>query len=166
MPASQADVGLPASLSSPVKVIGAHCLGKMVDGKVDYRDADNWILELESPMMCYTGRLSHNDPKSWTTRVKLALKVSFESYLMEQKHCADEHAEGKAHEHFRWFMYVSDFVKYFTEIWVYYKSHQFPFKSSYNGIRDQSYLKTTTLNSGDVCIDSFSYNQRSFSCLV
>ena len=140
----QTDVGLPPHLSSPVKVIGIHALGKTVGGKPDYSDAENWVLELESPIMCFTGRLSHHNPKSWTTRVKLALKMSFESYLLEQKHSADEYADGRPHEHLRWFMYLSDFVKYFTEIWVYYKPGQFPYTASYDGFRDQSYLKTAS----------------------
>ena len=101
-------------------------------------------MELESPMMCFNGRLSFNDPKSWTMRVKLALKLSFESYLMEQRFCSDEHIDGRPHEHFRWFMYLTDFIKYFTEIWVYYKQHQFPYKSSYDGIHDQSYLNNAS----------------------
>ena len=136
-------MGLSPKLSSPVKVLGIHSLGKLVEGKVDYTDAENWVLELESPMMCYTGRQSFNDPKSWSTRVKLSLKVSFESYLMEQKYCADEQADGKAHEHFRWFMYLSDFVKFFTELRVYYKSHQYPFQSSYDGYRDHVTFTST-----------------------
>ena len=144
MPASQADVGLPPKYSSPVKVIGATCLGKSLpDGRPDYYDADNWILELESTMMCFKGRLSANDPKSWTPRIRLALKIPYESYLMEQQHCLDIDANGKPHEHFRWYMYVSDFVQYFTEIWVYYKSHQFPFKVSYDGFRNQTMLATS-----------------------
>ena len=144
MPASQADVGLPPKLSSPVKVIGATCLGKSLpDGRPDYYDPENWILELESPMMCYKGRLSTNDPKSWTPRIRVALKIPHESYLMEQQHCLDIDANGKPHEHFRWYMYVSDFVQYFTEVWVYYKSHQFPFKVSYDGFHNQTALNST-----------------------
>ena len=141
---SQAAVGLPPKLSSPVKIIGIHSLGKASAGKLDYSDTENWVMELESPMMCFNGRLSFNDPKSWTMRVKLALKLSFESYLMEQRFCSDEHIDGRPHEHFRWFMYLTDFIKYFTEIWVYYKQHQFPYKSSYDGIHDQSYLNNAS----------------------
>ena len=150
-PAGQADVGLSPKLSSPVKVIGVHSLGKMVVGRVDYNDAENWVLELESPLMCFTGRLSFNDPKSWTTRVKMSLKVSFESYLMEQKFCADEHVDGHAHEHFRWFMYLSDFLKYFTELRVYHKSQQYPYQSSYDGFHEHvTFISPTSDQTDDV----------------
>ena len=59
------------------------------------------------------GRLSYTDPKSWTMRVKLTLKLNFESYLLEQRQCVEEHTQGNGHEHFRWFMFLSDFLKYF-----------------------------------------------------
>ena len=38
-----------------VKIIGLHCLGQKTGGKIDYRDTENWIMELESPMMCFGG---------------------------------------------------------------------------------------------------------------
>ena len=60
------------------------------------------------------GRLSYLDPKSWSVRVKMGLKVSFESYLLQQQQAAEAALAGSSHAHFRWFMFLGDFLAHFS----------------------------------------------------
>ena len=61
-----------------------------------------------------TGRLAYDNPKSWTIRAKVAVKQNLEVYCMEQAALMAAHEAGAPHENFKWFMFLTDFVEYFS----------------------------------------------------
>ena len=62
----------------------------------------------------YQGRLSFDNPKSWTIRAKVAIKQNLEVYCMEQEGIWQAHEAGLPHGNFRWFMFLTDFIEFFS----------------------------------------------------
>ena len=51
---------------------------------------------------------------SWTLRAKVAIKQNLDAYCAEQRARWELHEAGHAHEHFTFFMVLTDFLAYFT----------------------------------------------------
>eukprot|EP00047_Mylnosiga_fluctuans_P018992 m.77303 g.77303 ORF g.77303 m.77303 type:complete len:1503 (+) comp7912_c0_seq2:72-4580(+) len=87
---------------------------------------DEWVLELESPLLLYTGPLGHqnmNIPNA--SRIQMALGVSFEREQLLQDEGLELRRAGLVAPPFRFRMLFSDFLKHFSDVKICYKMCNF-----------------------------------------
>jgi hypothetical protein len=100
----------------------------------------------------YKGRLSFDDVKAWTIRVSMKLHVNLEARQMQQEASLKAQEAKESYEPFRWYMYLTDFVKEFPfvafssnalrligdnrDIYVFSKPILYRYSSSYSGFKD------------------------------
>lgn len=88
---------------------------------------DEWVVELESPLSLFTGRLGYQDStRAWKTAHSVALKISQEVVCSVQSASLACHAAGQGHAAFRFHMFLKDFCCVFNRLTVLHRLDEMP----------------------------------------
>lgn len=151
-PVVSTDVGLPGRLSHPVRVLSCHNVslaqmkkdssgeresrsGNGMRGE-EYYNIDDWVLELQSPLVLYTGVGGHNNIFPHWKTYQLALGTSFEREHAIQALSLKLRGEGHPFMPFRFRMHLRDFLTLFKGIIVLQRETEFHFRSTILGSKD------------------------------
>lgn len=123
-----AALGLRPELSHTMRILTFTDMPSLrARGNAD-SDLDDAVVELESPLSLFTGRLGFQDTsQSWRMSHSLALQTSKEVTDHIQNENLQMHAEGRGHPAFRFHMFFSDFCRLFTSMSVFHRLDVYPY---------------------------------------
>eukprot|EP00048_Salpingoeca_helianthica_P022337 m.17700 g.17700 ORF g.17700 m.17700 type:complete len:1745 (+) comp7186_c0_seq1:583-5817(+) len=138
-PPSNSDVGLPGRLSHPVKVLSCLPAHQSAIKRLDASDCsnilDDWVLELESPLVLFSGILGYHNYRDYPnlSKLQLSLQTSFEREQHYQELILTKRAAREPHPAFRFRMLFRHFVQYFSHVSIMHKESLFANRVVLNG---------------------------------
>lgn len=138
-PVSHTDVGLPGRLSHPVRILSCHYIGHMQGAAPeDYYKEEHWIVELESPLVLFSGKGGFNNILPNYKVIQTALNASFEREYALQLRSLQLRGKGIPFAPFRFRMIFKDFCTLFKTVVCLQKDADFRFRTTIIGSKDMS----------------------------
>eukprot|EP00047_Mylnosiga_fluctuans_P023531 m.139588 g.139588 ORF g.139588 m.139588 type:complete len:1518 (-) comp9618_c0_seq1:4821-9374(-) len=145
-----AAVGLPGMLSHPVRILSCDNFAAALAGQVapPTNVLSDWVLELESPLVLYSGPLGHlhNSDVPSAARIQVAFGANFEREATFQDLCLQQRAQGVAHAPFRFRMFYKDFITIFRHVAICFKECNFSNRTHISCGADVARRRMVTVN--------------------